>query len=127
MTDLAAWLLEQIAADEKVARRMFSSESLAAWKWRRWLRTQPDSVSLEMYLAEFDPVRVLDDLAAKRAIVELHDDDHECFELVDDLAYAHIKAGSMARGGVRLEGCQTLRLLATPYADHEGYREEWKP
>lgn len=24
-------------------------------------------------------------------------------------------------------GCDTLRLLALPYADHADYREEWKP
>lgn len=40
------------------------------------------------------------------------------------------QAGELPEGFVApyvLAPCTTLRLLALPYADHESYREEWKP
>ncbi len=60
------------------------------------------------------PTRILARAAADRRIVELHGDQHECPDWQNSSAYPYI-------------GCDTLRLLALPYAGHDGYREEWKP
>jgi hypothetical protein len=54
-----------------------------------------------------DPSWWLEDLAAKREIVEWHGE--------------HLETATHGRP------CRTLRLLAGPYAGHPDYREEWKP
>ncbi len=63
---------------------------------------------------------LLDDLAAKRRIIDLHSGDHECSVYdhhgdVDNFAWV---TGS---------ACSTMCLLALPYADHADYRQEWRP
>jgi hypothetical protein len=73
------------------------------------------------HIARHDPARVLRGVEAKRQITKVHfrrrsyDWDEpgvigfECAQCLDRYP------------------CATLRLLALPYADHEAYREEWKP
>ena len=75
--------------------------------------THPDAMS---------PARVLAECEAKRRLVELHDKPHEhpCGRL-EWIGY---------RATERVEedhGCRTLGLLALPYADHDDYRDEWRP
>lgn len=77
------------------------------------------SVSDARHIARHDPARVLAEVTAKRAIVELHE------------PYASESHGGAAcwvcgPGGFPWP-CTTLRLLAMPYADHADYREDWKP
>ena len=71
-----------------------------------------DSQAVARHIALHDPVRVLADLAAKRAVIDLHvaeDGQHPDF-----------------CGHDRHElPCPTLRLLASVYADHPDYRKEW--
>lgn len=55
--------------------------------------------------------RALAEIEAKRQILELHDHD-----TVDFCTWE-------LKGGL----CSTLRLLALPYADRSGYRDEWRP
>jgi hypothetical protein len=52
------------------------------------------------------PARIHAECEAKRRIVGLHPCDN-C--------------------GAAFDPCETLRLLALPYADHPDYREEWRP
>ena len=67
-------------------------------------------------------VRTLADCRARRQIVdELHFDGRSgdyvapwCVECSDDENLVYLP-------------CPTLRLLASPYADHPDYRQEWKP
>jgi hypothetical protein len=54
---------------------------------------------LAEYIARYDPVRVLAEVRAKRAIVELVGDEYP----------------------------QVLHLLAQPYADHPGFDLTWRP
>lgn len=67
------------------------------------------------HIARHDPARVLREVVAKRAIVEPHVDVHRC------------EWGDYAGGDVSECTARELRLLASVYADHPGYREEWKP
>jgi hypothetical protein len=64
----------------------------------------------------WDPDRVLAEVAAKRAIVEIHYNG----------APEHYTERCSPCDTVN-EPCRTLLALATPYADHPDYREEWKP
>jgi hypothetical protein len=70
------------------------------------------------------PARVLREIDARRRIMDCHESwvagngDTICGRCGRE----HIEG----RPGGHFP-CQTLRLLALPYADHPGYREEWKP
>jgi hypothetical protein len=61
--------------------------------------------------AEFE----LADIDAKRAILALHSDQHDCTGNGPN-AYEY-----------PYRGCDTLRLLALPYVGRDGWREEWRP
>ncbi len=57
--------------------------------------------------------RVLREVAAKRAIIEDHDDQHECASgRPYDFPYT---------------GCNVLRFMAAVHSDHPDYRTEWAP
>jgi hypothetical protein len=144
--DLIPWLRAQLDEDERVAR----AATAARW-WhnpgKAWLdpaafeafdlskgeefvgygesplsgcvaATGPASHAQSMadaeHIALHDPARVLAEVDAKRRILALHDEQHDCDG--DPRSYAD-----------PYEGCRTLRLLALPYADRPGYREEWRP
>ena len=80
------------------------------------------------HIARHDPARVLAEVEAKRRILEIHkvvggweDEDGQDIGLgCDECGYS---AEYSDRGG----WCETVRLLALPYADHPGYRAEWRP
>lgn len=144
MSELADWLLEQIAEDERVARlaalsvgwRGFGDERVESGK--SWIasyhevkrirsddappsdRTVADCGSLMLdrakHIAAFDPARVLAECESKRRIIA----EHGANKYRVDPCDAH---------DARLETipCATLRLLALPYADRQGFREEWRP
>lgn len=120
--DLASWLLEQIAEDERVAR--------ASYPYARWWVDGPAERSGEWWvydagakckrredaehIAAHDPARVLAECEAQRRIVELHRIDIDICDACDKLVNPAI-------------GCETLRLLALPYADRDGYKDDWRP
>lgn len=76
------------------------------------------------WIALHDPARVLHEVEAKRRIMECHEPwtasngDTVCGrcgrEHIDGRPGGHFP-------------CQTLRLLALPWADHPEFREEWRP
>jgi hypothetical protein len=74
------------------------------------------------HLARQDPERAYAAIEAKRRIIVLHaQPEHYCvFAEGED-------AEDFAVGGLVRGVCLTLRLLAEPYADREGYKEGWKP
>lgn len=106
--DLAEWLLAQIAEDEgKVRGPDRPSLWLLPRRWhggRVWL-----------------PARIRDECATKRRLVELHEPENgycsTCLESDSDL-YGKVYEAAP---------CMNLRLLALPFADRPGYREEWRP
>ncbi|MFK4801673.1 DUF6221 family protein [Streptomyces sp. MPA0124] len=135
MDDLLQWLRAQLDDDERTAR----AATPGPWEWRHeygepwqpvadgWLDYSGEHISAPgdratlfgpgmtphadaVHIATHDPARVLREIDAKRqqfaACVDyLHDSD----EGVDPLA------------------ATILRLLALPYADRPGYRDEWRP
>jgi hypothetical protein len=96
MTDLATWLLDRIAEDEAVAREV------GAYLLRS---SQPESIA---HADRWHPARVLAECAAKRRIVA------ECATQIED----EVTSGAIT-------GIRVLRLLALPYADHDGYDPSW--
>jgi hypothetical protein len=123
VTTLTEFLLTCIAEDEGAAR--FLPET-------RWYVDEDGCLEIpdgtwadgEDYLPNhhnswylvLDPARVLAECAAKRRIVELHGDN---------------SVGSCSLCATRDTGdplpypCQTLRLLAMPYAGHPDYDGSW--
>lgn len=117
VTDLAAWLLEQIEAD----RRRVKSVRRSTAEDEGW-----DDETRARIEAEHDPVMI--DLDAKQQIVA----DHKIIVIwPNGTAGAKFYAGGKrvcASCDDRMPvPCRTLRYLALPYADRTGYLEEWRP
>jgi hypothetical protein len=91
---------------------------------KHWRGLTADPAGLAEHIARHDPARVLAEVEAKRQIMECHESwvagngDTICGrcerEHIDGRPGGHFP-------------CQTLRLLALPYAGHPDYRQEWKP
>ncbi|MER7131231.1 DUF6221 family protein [Streptosporangium saharense] len=78
-----------------------------------------------------DPARVLREVEAKRRIMGLHqegvDNDLPDDEEPDPAAGDTRCMVCAAVGEPPYYPCQTLRILAHPYADHPDYQPEWAP
>lgn len=123
--DMADFLLARIAEDEEAARAAHVTTALPPI-WDTGLFYGPSGPASE-HIARHHPARVLAECEAKRRIMDAHNIEHECIEVFTDLGGAAIIAsGSLIENGVLREGCQTLRLLALPYADHPDYDESWR-
>lgn len=145
---LIEWLREQIDADERVALaaqpgawyrsfsqvmaetgQVASSPGLVLTNGEHWddnyvcdAATKGDA----SHIANWDPVRVLAEVKAKRAIIERELDyavsiDGE-WGCVCDRHW--IAAGSCPEIGET--GLPIIRALAQPYADLTGWQDEWK-
>ncbi|MET9099972.1 DUF6221 family protein [Streptomyces antibioticus] len=130
------WLGAQLDEDERIARAAGGID---------WLRTERPGETVAIFdsngepvvydegwpsdgqqahIVAHDPVRVLREIEAKRRIMECHEPwvagngDTICGrcgrEHIDGRPGGHFP-------------CQTLRLLALPYAHRPGYRDEWRP
>jgi hypothetical protein len=93
-----------------------------------------DSCSRHIAVAQASPYSDaafgLRDIAAKRAIVDLHAVEVERVFMnpVDGPGYHEDEFSCRICGWFDSgTGCETIRHLAAAYADHDGYREEWKP
>lgn len=106
VADLAEWLLEQIAEDDRQVRGPGRPSILGLprrWIGRVWL-----------------PSRIRDECTAKRKIIELYRSIK-----VDDQADRAVQQMQRAERSALLEA---IRLLAVPSSfDRPGYREEWRP
>ena len=131
-SDLASWFHAQIAADEQLARRVEEQVGAARagdqfpdkpriaeyddFPSYPWSLEQPE---LE-FISRWHPRTVLASLVATRRIVRF------CTQLINISARQEdtVAGDDSARAEV---ACETLRLLALPYRDRDGYREEWHP
>ena len=145
--DLVTWLRQQLDDDEQAARKAASLCGChpPAMRWRfgdestsgrilvvddphpqprrrlarRWNRSY-DGLFMATHIARHDPARVLAEVDAKRRILA-------------DLTTRRLDP-SEPDGGWEAADAETdgmassvVRLLALPYADRPGYREEWRP
>lgn len=124
---LAEWVLDQIAADILAAQSVLNAgEDDAVAVLASWV--EMTSRSTDAAMAHFDrhqPKHVIEDGSAKIQIVRMHaGGEHMCPSrraLNDGLWSAPDQDQDV------MSPCPTLRLLALPYADRPGYREEWRP
>ena len=120
MDDLARWLGEQFDEDERIARAAdpgpWKSESLGRHDQAAIKPAAPTSLiqfdgsraaANGVHAARHNPARVLREIEAKRRIVDRYEWLRE-----------HGDTGGTA---------WVLPLLALPYADRPGFREEWRP
>ena len=135
MSEIVEFLLARLAEDERVPKLLEA---------RGWLDDDPGGPyeqGADGPYVEVSARRVLTEVEAKRRIVELHKPgdllDHYEFGCTcgfSDHRWSQCKGcgailddeGELDRG-IRNCACPTLRLLALPYADHEHYRQEWRP
>jgi hypothetical protein len=78
---------------------------------------------LEFMAGPGHPARVLAEVQAKRRIVELHPNEQMSTRDGDGEEWTDATCGRC----LEPFPCRTLCLLALPYADHEQFREEWRP
>lgn len=119
--DLAAWLLEQIAEDDRQVRGPGRPSILGLpqrWYGRVWL-----------------PQRIRAECDAKRRIIEAvqrgaagHPEPHVNYDGQDPADYDEYDTCQrcIAWSETTLNP-YALRLLTPPYEDRPGYREEWRP
>jgi hypothetical protein len=105
---LIEFLTARLDEDEAVAERLRSSSAGDPWGW------QPNRLeTCEKRRVDYPPARVLADVKAKRAIVALSQ------TIIDSDPYEIDSDAPTAAGMI-------LRNLASVYADHADFREEWR-
>ncbi|MFI0268589.1 DUF6221 family protein [Streptomyces luteogriseus] len=125
MDELVEWLRAQLDEDERIARAAtlgpWVQSGIGDYGWTvdfgrpgAGVETADTEQGLADadFIAAHNPARVLREIDAKRQLLALH------AEGSTDLFCAHCE---------HEPPCPTLRLLALPYADRPGYREEWRP
>jgi hypothetical protein len=129
MNDLVVWLRQQLDADDRAVAAILRRDPTWRVDPEPWpngvgvLDEKGDGVAIAngSYAAEFialhDPARELREVEAKRLIIDLH----------LNAGQYPLAASDECRECVSDHPCPTLRLLALPYSDREGYREGWKP
>lgn len=125
--DLAQWLREQLADDEQTARAAHQPNWLT--DGRRGLRYGLDdewmadalTTADADHIARHDPARVLREIDAKRRIIDL------CEPPLVEVTGLRDSEPQYLPGAGAPWGEDVLRLLALPYADRPGYRDEWRP
>lgn len=129
--DLVAWLHEQIAEDERIARAVQWDGSGNRLSWELPASATIDAGEDEFYAGDrtianhvvaWDPARVLRTVEAKRQLLVEHAGT-ENYVYTDDGTPACSTCGDST---IRFP-CRTVRILAAEYADRDGYREEWRP
>lgn len=133
MTTLPDFLITQIEADEAVARAAMKPRRADDGRWsvgdHPMDERRIEGIGIEIYdegghdehqaahIARHDPARVLRECAAKRAIVELRE------TLVNDGDRSI--AARLTTPSVVATLDATLRVLASVYADREGFDAGW--
>jgi hypothetical protein len=120
-----AWLRAQLDEDERVARgadagRWLPEDKGITFEYRAddfhegeaQARLVADSRANQEHIAEWGPARVLREVESKRRLLDY---------LVD------LENKALDGNWWNLDTVEPLRLLALPFADRPGYREDWRP
>lgn len=115
---LTEFLLARIAEDEQSARDT-GADAMTGTRWKHW----PEDAYNEIQAATLDHCRrVLVECEAKRRIVEREAEElHRAWR-----ARAEEHMQTFEQWFTKPYGA-TLRDLASVYADHPDYRDEWRP
>lgn len=114
MDDLVEWLRAQLDEDERSARACAGD---GEWDAADIAIYGADlAPEVRAHMAQHDPARVLREIDAKRQAL-----DH--YERIRQ----HTKRGEepyvLAEGAV----AKQVQIMALPYADRDGFREDWRP
>jgi hypothetical protein len=143
VVEFVAWLREQLDEDERAILDRWDSDGRArvATMWTGgepgyttvasdqgdgvWVADGREVTDARHVLVLFDPARVLAEVAAKKAILDLYRQawgEHQSW--LEDVGGDTFGRADEIRG--RVESLhETIRLLAQPYAGRPGWREEW--
>ncbi|MEU0589960.1 DUF6221 family protein [Streptomyces ardesiacus] len=134
MDDLVQWLRVQLDEDERTARAAtagpWEQSGIGEYGWGVSFSAPGAGVEAAdsdqgradaEHIAAWDPARVLREIDAKRQVIALHRELEDPQEMQDYCATCEVT------GKYPEYPCKTLRLLALPYADRAGYRDEWRP
>lgn len=128
---LTDWLLERVAEDERDALNA-SGRAVGGPYNAEW--TQPwagqidvadghsidtNDRDLDQHIIRWDPARVLAEVESKRRIINEH--------LPADFGHEFCRICSPLGERFASFPCDTLRLLALPYAGMPGWNEAWRP
>ena len=111
MTDLIAFLTARLNEDEERARRVQAALDNG---WNYFDETPTELI---------DPARVLREVAAKRAILAIHEPMPSMYG-EPPVCSACWPAPQIATHP--LWPCSTVRQMIAVYSDHPDYRQEWK-
>jgi len=134
--DLVRWLTAALDEEAEDAQRAFSGQADPENGWgayrpegQRHTTIVPhvgmihEAVQAD-HVVRWNPARVLREIDAKRQLLELH---HAEWVDTGD-ADGNDRSGYFcSECDVTPFPCRTLRLLALPYADRDGYLEAWRP
>lgn len=115
--DLVAWLRQQLDDDERTARRVAPNQAPIE------VRAMVTREGSEPFLV-VDSALLLAQVDATRRIITEVVDEATSLDMSVDLDR---RVGSRDTAVEPYLGDVLLRLLALPYADRPGYREEWRP
>ncbi|MEU7787681.1 DUF6221 family protein [Amycolatopsis sp. NPDC049159] len=145
MDDLITWLRAQLDEDERVAREAGGAAwsvgteetpdgenayySIGAYGEEPFVDTDVTERAKFDHIVYWDPARVLREVEAKRAIIDMHQPDTQFSS--DQQFCRKCATGDSCDDcldySTQVWPCSTLRLLALPYSDHPGYEESWRP
>jgi hypothetical protein len=123
--DLAAWLTSIWDEEERLAKEALAPDWRGSKTFYDTEGAQQDSWGL--WLFHIYPASVLARIAADRKILELHSAEPNPLLSRKTLSWA--ERGKLPLVCSECSGawpCRTLLLLASPYADRPGFREEWR-
>lgn len=133
MNDLATWLLEQIAEDERRAGEVTGEDDLLLGEHLDLWVIDDDYKNNTLAITKR---RVLAECGAKKLILREHRRYDVWVREVSPTAAPPYAEPSCVGCGLssdeeprtqHIDDCPVLRALALPYADRPGYREEWRP
>jgi hypothetical protein len=140
--ELVAFVMRCVDKDERVALAAIQEHSDPSGRWalggdiddnvrpadptgNDWVAVGPWDGGLgdatAAHIARWDPARALAEVKAKRRILDLH---HET-ELESEPDHEPLGAGCAECAHFDWP-CDTIRLLAQPYAGQDGWQEEWR-
>ncbi|GGV68938.1 hypothetical protein GCM10010294_25190 [Streptomyces griseoloalbus] len=155
MVDLVEWLRAQLDEDERIARAA-GGASWEELPVSGWVHTTPlpasewqppgydhhvasaPLVEDRAHIVTHDPARVLREIDAKRQLLNDHPIVPRTIEPTvingEEIGGPHFPFGCQNCHAVHDTSevygfgyCFTVKVLALPYADRPGYREEWRP
>jgi hypothetical protein len=124
--DLVQWLRAQLDEDARIARavttpgtwRVGSSHGGSTVEGDGWTVGNADELDAA-HIARHDPARVLREIDAKRQVLDWYQQRAAVDSRGEDPDdYENVTGSTLET---------VVQILALPYADRPGYREEWRP